>query len=286
MILICIVTFHSNVQNLKRDLGPWGPFLAPHGAIQRPACVTHAAWIGCISVTRFTKRPPNIQFDYYYLLFFTVFTLGVVWVLSAVTIPWGDRRSTHATLINWSWSSGQGWLLGHKGDCGLEIPKIDNPPLPPEYQASAVENPVLAEAGWRKLEDSGATSTRPRGLLNLGNTCSYPQDSSIYVYIYIYIYIWVCVISSVVSWPDYGPAAGRRGNKRVCRFWETGTSCSQPNSGRSFENGSSEWPPMMQSRYPGSTNCMYGERGSSTFVPCPGFVCPRIEKWIISYNLL
>lgn len=65
----------------------------------------------------------------------------------------------------------KGWLLGHKGDCGLDLPRQELPQVPPEYQAGMVETPVFPEASWRKLEEAAAPVGKPRGFLNLGNSC-------------------------------------------------------------------------------------------------------------------
>eukprot|EP00928_Gymnodinium_smaydae_P088234 TRINITY_DN72340_c0_g1_i1.p1 TRINITY_DN72340_c0_g1~~TRINITY_DN72340_c0_g1_i1.p1 ORF type:complete len:641 (+),score=113.13 TRINITY_DN72340_c0_g1_i1:96-2018(+) len=70
------------------------------------------------------------------------------------------------------------WLLGHKGDCGLQdLPPPVVPQPPPRLQAESVENPVVSCAAWRKIGEvvdaprNGQPLPYPRGLLNIGNTC-------------------------------------------------------------------------------------------------------------------
>eukprot|EP00397_Hematodinium_sp_SG-2012_P013195 GEMP01013390.1.p1 GENE.GEMP01013390.1~~GEMP01013390.1.p1 ORF type:complete len:601 (+),score=127.89 GEMP01013390.1:110-1912(+) len=61
------------------------------------------------------------------------------------------------------------WHLGHKGDCGMQIPKTDVPV--PELPYTS-ENAVVLDKTWRKV--CGAERSNPRtcrGLRNLGNTC-------------------------------------------------------------------------------------------------------------------
>jgi len=66
----------------------------------------------------------------------------------------------------------KGWfLLGHKSDCGLDIPRPELPPLPAEFQPDSVENPVVADSDWRQLREAEVPAVRPRGFYNIGNTC-------------------------------------------------------------------------------------------------------------------
>lgn len=61
------------------------------------------------------------------------------------------------------------WHLGHKGDCGMQIPKTDVPV--PELPYSS-ENAVVLDKIWRKVSAAERTNPRTcRGLRNLGNTC-------------------------------------------------------------------------------------------------------------------
>lgn len=74
----------------------------------------------------------------------------------------------------WFCSAGclqKGWLLGHRGDCGLTLGNVLVPSLPPEYCINTVAQPVFPDQVWRRLADSDAKAERPKGFLNMGNTC-------------------------------------------------------------------------------------------------------------------
>mmetsp|Transcript_43519 Transcript_43519/g.114851 ORF Transcript_43519/g.114851 Transcript_43519/m.114851 type:complete len:621 (-) Transcript_43519:537-2399(-) len=64
----------------------------------------------------------------------------------------------------------KGWLLGHKGDCGLDLARQEIPAVPAGYQAN-VETPVLPEATWRRLSEVEIYPSCPKGFPNLGNSC-------------------------------------------------------------------------------------------------------------------
>mmetsp|Transcript_29905 Transcript_29905/g.68952 ORF Transcript_29905/g.68952 Transcript_29905/m.68952 type:complete len:661 (+) Transcript_29905:2-1984(+) len=66
----------------------------------------------------------------------------------------------------------KGWLLlGHKSDCGLDIPRPELPPLPPEFHTDSIDDKVISDADWVRLKEAEVPAVRPRGMYNVGNTC-------------------------------------------------------------------------------------------------------------------
>merc|ERR1719440_1428461 len=67
------------------------------------------------------------------------------------------------------------WLLGHRGECGLQdLPQSKVPAPPTRLIREKVEQPVLTEKQWRGILEAvklGPHPEPPRGLRNLGNSC-------------------------------------------------------------------------------------------------------------------